>query len=141
MRITCSSCSATYDVPDSLVTPGRTVRCARCGTEWTPVEAVPEEPLDEQPDSSPEQPPPAAEGTPEAMPTVQPSAMDRLIAHPATAPSPRGLRIAWAASLIALLALAGSAYVWRTQVVSAWPPSARAYALFGMQPASQGSHQ
>ncbi len=60
--------------------------------------------------------------------------MDRLIAHPATAPSATGLRIAWAVSLIALLALAGSAYVWQRQVVSLWPPSARAYALFGMQP-------
>ena len=142
MRVACPSCSATYDVPDSLVTPGRIVRCARCGNEWTPVQAIPHEP-------PPSQEPPAKEldrRTPEP-PTlaaepgaeVRQSAMDRLSAHPAPPPSATGLRIAWAVSLVALLAMAGAAYAWRTQVVSAWPPSARAYALFGMQPASQQS--
>ncbi|HTI83263.1 MAG TPA: zinc-ribbon domain-containing protein [Acetobacteraceae bacterium] len=140
MRIGCSSCSATYDVPDSLVTPGRIVRCARCGNEWAPVEAVPEAPLDEQPDSRPEPPSPAAEAIPDAaMPAVQQSAMDRLIADPATSPSALRLRIAWAASVVALVALLGAAFTWRTQVVSVWPPSARAYALFGMHPAGQGT--
>ena len=37
MRITCPSCSAGYEVPDSLMPAGRIVRCARCGSEWTPV--------------------------------------------------------------------------------------------------------
>ncbi len=74
------------------------------------------------------------EAIPEAIPMVQPSAMYRLITRPATTPSALSLRIAWAASLVALLALAGAAYVWQRQVVSAWPPTARAYALFGMQP-------
>lgn len=41
MRIVCPSCSATYEVPDSLVTAGRVVRCARCGADWTPLAAVP----------------------------------------------------------------------------------------------------
>jgi predicted Zn finger-like uncharacterized protein len=136
MRIACSSCSATYDVPDSLVTPGRIVRCARCGNEWNPVAALPkEETPDDQPDTTPEQPSPVEEAAPE----IRQSAMDRLSAHPATTASTLGLRIAWAVSLVVLLALVGSAYAWRTQLVSAWPPSARAYALFGMQPAHLGS--
>ena len=131
MRITCPSCSATYDVPDSLVTPGRIVRCARCGNEWSPVAALPtEETPDEPPVSTPEQPPPVEEPAPE----IRQSAMDRLSAHPATTASTLGLRIAWAVSLAVLVALVGGAYAWRTQVVSAWPPSARAYTLFGIHP-------
>src|SRR5262249_11997962 len=55
MRIICPSCSATYDVPDSLVTPGRIVRCARCGQEWSPVQAPPEPP------PAPPEPPPVQE--------------------------------------------------------------------------------
>lgn len=144
MRITCSSCSATYDVPDSLLAPGRIVRCARCGTEWAPMEQVPAQQPHDRPESTPEQPSPVAHAPPDAIPepipTVQPSAMDRLIAHRVTSPSALGLRIAWAASLVAIVVLLGAAYVWRAQAVAAWPPSARAYALFGMHPANQGNH-
>jgi predicted Zn finger-like uncharacterized protein len=139
MRITCPSCSAAYDVPDSLVTPGRVVRCARCGNEWSPTQAPPQAPLVEEPVSpAPEPPPPPVA---EPVVEVRQSAMDRLSAHPATEPSTTGLRIAWALSLVVLIALAVAAYVWRAQIVAAWPPSARAYALFGMQPASQESRQ
>ena len=150
MRIICPSCSATYDVPDSLVTPGRIVRCARCRNEWTPVQGISPGPpaAPEPPDSH--EPPPAEEPAPRApepppteepAPEVRQSAMDRLSAHPARPATGTGLRIAWAASLVAILALAGAAYAWRAQVVAAWPPSARAYALFGMQTASQASRQ
>ena len=38
MRIDCPSCHASYDVPDRLLRSGRTVRCARCGAEWSPGE-------------------------------------------------------------------------------------------------------
>lgn len=142
MRINCPSCSATYDVPDSLVTPGQIVRCARCGNQWTPVQARPVEPPIEQPvePPAPRTPEPPTI-TAEPVPQVHQSAMERLSAHPARRPSANGLRIAWAVSLVALIALAAAAYVWRAQVVSTWPPSARAYALFGMQPASQSSRQ
>ena len=144
MRITCSSCSATYDVPDSLITPGRIVRCARCGNEWAPATpyepAASHEPAPATPDPESLAPEPetlAAEPAAE----VSQSAMDRLSAHPAPPPSANGLRIAWAASLAVLVALAGAAYLWRAQVESAWPPSARAYALFGMHASGQESHR
>jgi hypothetical protein len=42
--------------------------------------------------------------------------------------------LAWAASIGVLFLLAGAAYAWRDQIVEAWPPSARAYAVFGLQP-------
>lgn len=35
MRISCPSCSAAYEIPDHVLgKAGRTLRCARCGTEW-----------------------------------------------------------------------------------------------------------
>jgi len=120
-------------VPDSLVTPGRIVRCARCGNEWTPVLVVPDPPPDEPPDTSAEQPSLVAE----TLSAERQSAMERLTAHPSPPPPVRGLRIAWAVSLIVLVTLLGAAYVLRAQAVSVWPPSARVYALFGIHPASQ----
>jgi predicted Zn finger-like uncharacterized protein len=137
MRIVCPTCSAAYDVPDSLVTAGRSVRCARCGGDWTPVEiAAPEPSPPLEPTVAPaEEPVPVAE--PPAAPvvaTARPSAMDRLAAH-ADLPRPSvRLPMAWGASLVLLVLLAGGAYVWRSDVVAAWPPSARAYAAFGLHP-------
>ena len=37
MRIACPKCAAEYEVPASRLTPRKTVRCARCGGEWTAV--------------------------------------------------------------------------------------------------------
>jgi hypothetical protein len=44
--------------------------------------------------------------------------------------------VAWVASLVVLAALAGSAVVWRADVMHAWPPSTRAYAALGLAPTS-----
>jgi hypothetical protein len=65
------------------------------------------------------------------------TAMDRLAAHPATTHASLQLRLAWVASLVLLVLAAGAAYGWRGEIVAVWPPSARAYALFGLQPESQ----
>jgi len=57
--------------------------------------------------------------------------MDRL-AMPSAHPASRlPVRLAWLASLALLLALAWCAFAWRAEVIAAWPPSARVYALFG----------
>ncbi len=152
MRIVCPSCAAEYDVPNSLVTAGRVVRCARCGGEWAPIEAHAAEPerapptpvatpVDDPPAVSDEPAGPAAPPAPpldspaaaEASPRP-PSAMDRL-ALQATRPSSRlQLRLAWLASLAVLAFLGWAAYAWRAEIVAAWPPSGRIYAIFGMQP-------
>jgi hypothetical protein len=60
--------------------------------------------------------------------------MARLAAHPATPGSPGVLRVAWAASIALIILLAAMAFAWRSQIVAAWPPSARAYAAFGLHP-------
>jgi predicted Zn finger-like uncharacterized protein len=147
MRIACPSCSVAYDVPDSLLKAGRVVRCAGCGGEWTPVEAMAAEPEPappEPPASAPE-PPPAAAAPPvptiadRAPPATEPaprpaSAMDRLVQPPARSSSLVQLRLAWLASVLLLALLAWGAHAWRAQIVTAWPPSARLYAAFGMQP-------
>jgi predicted Zn finger-like uncharacterized protein len=127
MRIVCPSCSAAYGVPDSLVTPGRVVQCARCGDKWIPVEA---------PVAAAEAPPapePAAEeALVQTVAVPRQSAMERLAAHPAR-PKPRvGLRLAWAATLVALAVGVWAAYAWRSPIMAAWPPSARAYSMFGV---------
>jgi predicted Zn finger-like uncharacterized protein len=160
MRIVCPSCSAAYDVPDSLVRAGRVVRCARCDGEWTPVEASavpPEEvlaaPMDElatvPPEEEPPGPPPAdpALPVPEAHVPETPanriaaaprqSAMDRLVAQSTRPQSSTHLRLAWVASLVLLVLAAGAAYTWRAQIIAAWPPSAHAYAALGLHPQTE----
>lgn len=138
MRIACPSCSAVYDVPDSLLPGGRSVRCARCGNEWVPVPAAPPASR-EQPvaagAAAPAPPPPAREVVAEPAPPPRISAMDRLAAHPAVLPAPRGLRLAWAASFLLLALLGWGAYAWRDRIMDHWPPSARMYAAFGLQAA------
>jgi predicted Zn finger-like uncharacterized protein len=144
MRIACPSCSVAYDVPDSLLKAGRVVRCAGCGGEWTPVEARAEPepvPPPEPPPSAPEPPPavpaqpPPDRAPPVAEPAPRPaSAMDRLVQPPTRSSSLVRLRLAWLASAVLLASLAWGTYAWRAQIVTVWPPSARLYAAFGMQP-------
>lgn len=66
MRIVCPSCQATYEVPEATLARGpRMVRCARCGSEWTP-----------QPLTPPPAPPPAPLSEPRAPapPMAKPAA-------------------------------------------------------------------
>jgi predicted Zn finger-like uncharacterized protein len=129
MRIVCPSCSAAYEVPDSLVTPGRVVRCARCSEKWMPVDA----PVDvAEPPPAPEPEPVAEEPVVATVALPRQSAMERLAAHPAKPKPMLGLRLAWAASLVALAVAAWAAYAWRSPIMAAWPPSTRAYSVFGL---------
>lgn len=67
------------------------------------------------------------------------TAMERLAAHPAVSRPDRLLQAAWALSVVVLVAAVGAGYVWRGEIMHAWPPSARMYAAFGMgAPASPG---
>jgi hypothetical protein len=58
--------------------------------------------------------------------------MERLAAHPARPKPMLALRLAWAATLVALAVAVWAAYAWRSPIMAAWPPSARAYSMFGM---------
>lgn len=148
MRITCPSCAATYDVPDERLAPGRTVKCAQCGTGWAPVVAVlrttpPEPPPPPAPEPEPE-PEPPAEPLPNLAPVIErftkppappaPPAPRPPAPKPATPPDTAAAAVTagWVASIGLLLLLAGAAYAWRAEVMQAWPASERAYALLGL---------
>lgn len=125
------------------------VRCARCGSDWVPVPVAPD------PDARPEADapePPLAPAEPEApqpeapepeppqpAATVKPSAMARLAAQAETPRPSTALRLAWVGSIVLLILLAAVAFAWRSQIVAAWPPSARAYAAFGLHPHADAS--
>ena len=147
MRIDCPSCAASYDVPDAKLAGRKTVRCVRCGHQWVPgpvlapadppPAALPHaapwpdsEPSDsERPD--PERPDPERGGRGRAQ-TAADASRSRL-ASPATPPTSRfGLRLAWAASGLMLAMALAVAFVWRAEVVRAWPPSLRVYAALGL---------
>ncbi|PHK95826.1 hypothetical protein CR162_05625 [Pseudoroseomonas rhizosphaerae] len=105
MRLECPACAAAYDVPDSLLAPGRAVRCVRCAQSWVPV-------------------PPRLEAPPRrlALPPLRPSG-------PPAAPGLAGVAVAWAASLAAVAAGGAALWHWRAEIAAAWPPAARLLAL------------
>jgi hypothetical protein len=90
-----------------------------------------------EPEPAPLLPPEPAESVISRAVPAPLTAMDRLAAHPASTHTSLQLRAAWVASLVLLVLAAGAAYGWRSQIVAVWPPSARAYALFGLQPETQ----
>ncbi len=136
MRIVCPSCSAAYDVTDSLLTPGRTVRCSRCGEEW--VARTVEAPMVNEPEPKPEPGPEPGEMSPEPPEEREPesprlTAMDRLAqTAPPQSSGRAALRTAWVASIVVILALLWGAYAWRADVMADWPPSVRLYSLLGL---------
>ncbi|WP_165838960.1 zinc-ribbon domain-containing protein [Roseicella frigidaeris] len=82
MRIHCPACQATYEVPDHLIGPGRSLRCRSCGhawrvapeREWEPEPALPEPaaPVAARPRPLPAPPPPAALASPPPLPPDPP---------------------------------------------------------------------
>jgi predicted Zn finger-like uncharacterized protein len=156
MRIVCPSCSAAYEVPDSMLGGRKAVRCARCGDEWRPFEREPQ--IEPEPEIEPEQeltapPPPPREQEivtrlelerlPRPVP-VEPQpyerrmtggamAIDRLMAAPQPAQrSNVALTLAWLGSVVAIIVLLYAAYAWRVEIMAAWPPSVRVYAVLGL---------
>ena len=149
MRIVCPACTATYDVPEARLAPGRAVRCARCGTDWLPLDTdapvlpLPVEASPDVPDfPSTFEPPrmfdrPSVSRAPNA--SKPPSA-----SGPAAAPAPppsfaarvrradTAVLAGWVASLALLAALGWGGVKWRNDVMHAWPPSERLYAALGL---------
>jgi predicted Zn finger-like uncharacterized protein len=118
MIVTCPACSTRYLVdPRALGSAGRVVRCARCTKTWhqTPPEDLPRS-LDR----------PLADVAP------------TLVASPPQLPAlprRRGVRLAtfgWAAFLFIVVSAFIAGIAARDQVVAAWPPAARLYAMVGL---------
>jgi predicted Zn finger-like uncharacterized protein len=154
MRIKCPSCSATYDVPDTLLQRPRTVRCAQCGVDW---EA---EPIDEdalpasvaetehetamepaETAASPEFELAAHDDFPAAdqgLGVTPLSAIERLAAPMDLSPRirrhDRYLTAAWAGSFAVLAALGVAGYTKRDVLMREWPASKRVYSTLGLAP-------
>lgn len=133
MRIVCPSCAAAYEVPDARLMPGKSVRCARCGTNWTPAAEL-------EPAAGLVQPLPPAR--PLVFPQSRPAASDAQIF---SAPNPlaatdRGRSLAggpavlasWVLSVALLLGLGWMAVTWRSDIMHVWPPSERLYSTLGL---------
>lgn len=157
MRISCPNCEAAYDVPETALASGpRRLRCAKCGHQFQaalpgtapsraeppPVPVATVEPA--QPAVSIPNPPPprlaeklATEKPPrpEPAPTLPPMPHNRAQGRLRDAPSSPPDRFALAGWLltIAVLGVAGyAAYAFRVEIVTAWPPALRVYALLGL---------
>jgi predicted Zn finger-like uncharacterized protein len=148
MRIVCPFCAAAYDVPDGLLAGREAVRCARCTKEWQPEVAEPPPPPERAVETRLEPPPRhAIVERPVAAPprNIAPRGMagggtgghnwaiDRLMAAPQQPSHGRlALAVAWLASIAVVLALLAAAYVWRPEIMAAWPPSVHLYAALGL---------
>ena len=134
MILTCPACATSYFVRDDAMGPnGRKVRCQSCGEVWR---AGVEEPLElsltPEPATTPE-PQPA----PEAASLAETPAPELPRAFRARAEQQRRLRRAaahgavWAAMASVFVGLLASAWLFRVEVVDAFPRAAAAYAMVG----------
>ncbi|MFL1461642.1 zinc-ribbon domain-containing protein [Roseococcus sp. DSY-14] len=142
MDITCPTCAAAYRVPDTLLKPGKKLRCAACKTDWAPLA---EEPAPAPPPPEPlppEEPPPAPRPAPPTLspprplaprpdapppPPLEPVADPRRLreAHAGRRAGGRWLPLAWVASLLAVAALLGALVAFSGPIAAAWPPFGR----------------
>jgi predicted Zn finger-like uncharacterized protein len=135
MRITCPACAAAYDVPDALIGTGRSLRCRSCSHAWRvapPAVAAP-------PPEAPPAPPPLADPPPLPAPSGvsilrrAPHLIDPPLPQPDELPThgAAALRLAWAASVLAVVGMGMVIWLFSTEIVEAWPPAARLYLMLG----------
>jgi predicted Zn finger-like uncharacterized protein len=158
MRIVCPSCAAAYEVSDALIRSRRSVRCAKCSTEWRP-DPVDTSPLPEATDLRQAISSEAPESAQLSEPSLSlagtrpaPLAQTEPPRHAASASGSTGCTksrvghlfggadiqaplvwTAWAVSIAALLLFCWAAYEWRAEVMQIWPPSQRLYAALGLR--------
>ena len=123
MRIACPTCAAEYEVPASRLTPGKTVRCVRCGGQWSAFEEVHEQPLVFDADAQAEYERDHRGEFTERLPPM--TAMDRLAAAGPPPPRPPRLTGAWILTFAVLIIAVLATIIWRDPLVRAWPPSSR----------------
>lgn len=128
MRIACPTCSAEYEVPASRLTPGKAVRCAQCGGEWTASSDAEEI---EPPRTAAPDPAAEVEGAPttSAAPTAPPlsppplSVTDRIAAAPARPARNVPLISAWLVTWIVVAGAVAATIAWRENIIRVWPQS------------------
>ncbi|MFP4518071.1 MAG: zinc-ribbon domain-containing protein [Oceanicaulis sp.] len=125
MIVTCPSCEAKYRVEQSALEARRgRVKCAGCAHVWTVAEAAPK---------------PAPRPDPVPAPDPAPSLTDKphaaIRARAATRAKRTRLAVegaGWAGVAACLAVVMGAAFVFRVDVVEAWPRAAGAYAAVGV---------
>ena len=129
MEISCPDCEARYEVAPRIVPAGRSVRCVRCATTWTPVPLRPGAgPGAETTDAQEKRAPPGmAFATP--PPLSRPSSA---LPAPADPRDRRALFGAWVGSAAVLLVLGWGLIHFRHGIATGWPPSQRLYATLGL---------
>jgi predicted Zn finger-like uncharacterized protein len=144
MRLSCPSCGAAYELPETLFLTGpRKVRCVKCAHSWMAGERAAADPA-----ASPASPPAGAPDAPEvaadglarrplplrrrAPPVEAPTPIpDLSLAAPDQGRAGRGVAVAWIASLLLLGAGCWAGWEYRADVMAAWPASARLYGALG----------
>lgn len=127
MIVTCPSCEAKYRVEQSALDARRgRVKCASCAHVWTVEEAAPKPAPAPAPQPKPKsEPAPALQDKPHAA--IRARAATRA----------KRTRVAvegagWAGVAACLVAVLGAAFVFRVDVVEAWPRASGAYAAVGV---------
>ena len=142
MILTCPACATSYFIPDDAVgTNGRKVRCQSCGEVWR---ATPDEPLELT--LTPE-PVVAAASTPKTAPEPEPAPTAASLAETPAPELPRAFRaradrqkklrraaaqgVVWAGLASVFIGLIVAAFLFRVEIVQAFPKAASAYKFFG----------
>lgn len=133
MIITCPACSTKYTLrPGALGDTGRTVRCSRCHASWhqDPTEPIPAPAMEAPAHIIEVAPEPAEDEIPRFIaPTPEQF-------RPPAEPKPRlsGPVIGFIGLAAVVLLLLGGLALFRSDLVAAWPASARLYALIDWAP-------
>jgi len=149
MILTCPACSTRYQADSArFASPGRNVRCAKCGHVWfqTPPGAEPEP----EPALEPVAPPPS-DPVPSVAAPVSSTTLESAITPPPETMQPprRSARraansgvladaIAWAALIFLAITIGWAAVLYRQTIVELWPGVAPLYEVVGLQVETEG---
>ena len=144
MRLSCPSCGAEYELPETLFLTGpRKVRCVKCAHSWMAGEREPEPPAAPAENADAAASPAGADAAIEPGPR-RPLPLRRRAAAEAPPPSPdlallppeppaasRALLAAWVASFAVLIGGGWAGWTWREAVMHAWPASTHLFTALG----------
>jgi predicted Zn finger-like uncharacterized protein len=152
MILTCPSCSTRYQADSArFVSPGRNVRCAKCGHVW--FQSAP----DVEPEPEPVLEPVEATPRPEPVPSVpdadMPTALGSAVQPAQPKPERQAARkrvkrrasngvladaIAWAALIFLAVTIGWAAVQYRQTIVELWPGVAPLYEVVGLPVETEG---